>query len=190
MKKLFSDFKKFISRGNVMDMAVGVIIGGAFGKIVTSVVNDIIMPLVTWALGANSLSDLSIVLRKTLTTDAAGNVSEVLLTWNYGSFLQTIIDFLIIAFCIFMFIKLITKSQEIIKEASALAKFTKVQKQELKQNGINPRNIEQAREYFNKKAAKEPVKATPNPVTSEDLLKDIKSLLEIQVANSNKNDNK
>ncbi|MEG1582073.1 MAG: large conductance mechanosensitive channel protein MscL, partial [Clostridia bacterium] len=109
MNKFFKEFKAFISRGNIMDMAVGVIIGGAFGKIVSSLVNDLIMPLITWALGASSLSSLSVVLRTK--TDAIGNIVPTL-TWNYGAFIQTVIDFLIIAFCIFLVLKLVMKSQE------------------------------------------------------------------------------
>ncbi len=90
--KQLSAFKKFISRGNVIDMAVGVIIGGAFGKIVTSLVNDIIMPLIGIALGKLDFSSLSF---------KAGN-AEI----KYGSFIQTIIDFIIVAFCIFIVIRL------------------------------------------------------------------------------------
>lgn len=87
-----SEFKTFISRGNVVDMAVGVIIGGAFGKIVTSLVNDVLMPIIGVFLGGLDLSDLSI------------KVGDA--TIKYGSFIQTIVDFLIVAFCIFMIVKL------------------------------------------------------------------------------------
>ena len=95
MKKFFKEFKAFISKGNVFDMAVGLIIATAFNKIVSSMVNDIIMPLVTWGTGAASLADLSVTLRTTVDP-----VTEevVKLTWNYGSFLQTVIDFLICSF--------------------------------------------------------------------------------------------
>ena len=87
-----SEFKTFISRGNVVDMAVGVIIGGAFGKIVTSLVNDLLMPIIGVFLGGLDFSDLSI------------KVGDA--TIKYGSFIQTIVDFLIVAFCIFMIVKL------------------------------------------------------------------------------------
>lgn len=90
--KGMSDFKTFISRGNVVDMAVGVIVGGAFGKIVTSLVNDILMPLIGVLLGGLNFSELSI------------KVGDAVV--KYGTFLQTIIDFLIISFSIFMMIKL------------------------------------------------------------------------------------
>ena len=95
IKKGVNDFKLFISRGNVVDMAVGVIVGGAFGKIVTSLVNDILMPLIGTILGGLNFSSLSIKIK-----DA---------TISYGLFIQTIVDFLIIAFCIFMMIKLFEK---------------------------------------------------------------------------------
>ena len=91
LKKEVEDFKKFISRGNVVDMAVGVIIGGAFGKIVTSLVNDILMPLIGIVLGGLDFSNLSIKVM-----DA---------TISYGLFIQTIVDFLIVAICIFAMIK-------------------------------------------------------------------------------------
>lgn len=87
-----SEFKTFISRGNVVDMAVGVIIGGAFGKIVTSLVNDVLMPVIGVFLGGLDFSDLSI------------KVGDA--TIKYGSFIQTIVDFLIVASCIFMIVKL------------------------------------------------------------------------------------
>lgn len=95
IKKGASDFKEFISRGNVVDMAVGVIIGGAFGKIVSSLVNDVLMPFVGILLGGIDFSKLSLTI---------GNAKIL-----YGSFIQTVIDFLIIAFCIFIMVKLFEK---------------------------------------------------------------------------------
>ena len=109
MKKFFEEFKKFISRGNVMDMAVGVIIGGAFGKIVTSVVNDIVMPPVGMLLGNVDFSNLFISLngKEYATLEAAKKAGAPVLA--YGSFLNTVIDFLILAFIIFMMIRQINK---------------------------------------------------------------------------------
>lgn len=95
MKKLLNEFKEFISRGNVIDMAVGVVIGSAFSKIVTSLVNDIIMPLVGIIIGGLDFTSLSIKIKD----------SEIL----YGSFIQNIVDFLIIAACIFTVIKIMNK---------------------------------------------------------------------------------
>jgi large conductance mechanosensitive channel len=98
------EFKEFVSRGNVVDLAVGVIIGAAFGKIVSSLVNDIIMPPIGLIIGGINFKGLNFVLKQA-TTDSAGKPVEAI-TLNYGSFMQATIDFLIIAFAIFMFVKL------------------------------------------------------------------------------------
>ena len=106
---LAEDFKKFAMRGNVMDMAVGVIIGGAFGKIVTSVVNDIVMPPVGMLLGNVDFSNLFISLngKEYATLEVAKKAGAPVLA--YGSFMNTVIDFLILAFIIFMMIRQINK---------------------------------------------------------------------------------
>ncbi len=93
MKKIIGEFKEFIARGNVVDLAVGVIIGSAFGKIVTSLVNDILMPIIGVILGGINFTSLTLKFK-----DA---------TISYGNFIQNVIDFLIVAFCIFMFVKTI-----------------------------------------------------------------------------------
>ncbi len=98
LKDFFQEFKKFAMRGNVVDMAVGIIIGVAFSKIVTSAVTDVIMPPIGLAIGGVDFSNLAITLKK-----AEGTVAAV--TLNYGRFLQTIIDFIIVAFAIFLLIK-------------------------------------------------------------------------------------
>ncbi len=100
--KFLQDFKAFAMRGNVVDMAVGVIIGGAFGKIISSVVADIIMPPLGLIIGGVNFTDLKWEMK------AAADGQEAV-TLNYGNFLQTAFDFIIIAFSIFLFIKLITK---------------------------------------------------------------------------------
>lgn len=102
--KSLNEFKEFISKGNVIDLAVGVIIGGAFGKIVTSVVNDILMPLIGIAIGGINFTGLTFRIK-----DA---------TIYYGMFLQNVIDFLIVALCIFVFIKFINRfnKKEEVKE--------------------------------------------------------------------------
>ena len=105
MKSFFKEFKDFAIRGNVVDMAVGVIIGGAFWKIVSSMVNDIIMPPIGWLIGGVNFNDLKVTLPSI--HDAAEGVAPA--TINYGSFIQTVIDFTIIAFCVFLMIKLINK---------------------------------------------------------------------------------
>ena len=103
--KLVDEFKAFVMRGNVVDMAVGVIIGGAFGKIVTSLVNDIFMPIIGMILGNVDFTSLEIKIG-----EPVEGVEQAAI--KYGMFIQEIINFLIIALCIFMFIKLITKIQK------------------------------------------------------------------------------
>ena len=101
--KVIQEFKEFAIKGNVVDMAVGIIIGGAFGKIVTSLVNDVIMPPIGMIIGGVNFNGLRLVL-KSATVDAAGVASpEVAI--NYGAFIQVLFDFIIVAFCIFMMIK-------------------------------------------------------------------------------------
>ena len=101
------DFKAFALKGNVVDMAVGVIIGGAFGKIVTSVVNNIIMPPVGVLTGGVDFTDLKVTLKEAV-VEGENVVSEAV-TLNYGQFIQDVVDFLIIAFCICLMIKGIAK---------------------------------------------------------------------------------
>lgn len=107
MKKTFEEFKKFIARGNVIDMAVGVIIGGAFGKIVTSVVNNILMPPIGVLTGGVDFTELKVTLKDAV-VEGEETISEAV-TLNYGQFIQDVVDFLIIAFCIFLMVKGIAK---------------------------------------------------------------------------------
>lgn len=100
------EFKTFAMRGNVVDMAVGIIIGGAFGKIVSSVVSDIIMPPVGLLIGGVKFENLKIILKHAQTDAVTGKVTEAV-SINYGNFISTALDFIIIALAIFMFIKLI-----------------------------------------------------------------------------------
>lgn len=101
MSKFIDEFKAFAVKGNAVDMAVGVIIGGAFGKIVSSIVDDIIMPPIGWIIGGVNFSDLKFELPKVVVE----GVELAPATINYGNFVQTIIDFLIIALCVFMLVK-------------------------------------------------------------------------------------
>lgn len=105
MSKILNEFKAFAVKGNAVDMAVGVIIGGAFGKIVSSIVNDIIMPPIGWLIGGVNFSDLKFE----LPTVKIGDETMQAATINYGNFLQTCLDFFIVAFCIFLLIKLVNK---------------------------------------------------------------------------------
>ena len=106
---MLKDFKEFAFKGNVLDMAIGVIIGGAFGKIVTSLVNDLIMPIISILTGGLNFTDLKYVI-----TPAHGDIAGNAIA--YGSFIQNVVDFLIIAFCIFLFVKLIEKTKRKDKE--------------------------------------------------------------------------
>ena len=110
MKKTMKEFKEFIAKGNVIDMAVGVIIGGAFGKIVTSLVNDILMPLLGLLTGGADFSTKKIVLSPAVIE--GGEVVKAEGAILYGAFIQNIIDFLLIAICIFFFIKAINKMKD------------------------------------------------------------------------------
>ncbi len=151
---MFQEFKKFAFKGNVIDMADGVIIGGAFGKIVTSLVNDMITPLISLITGKANFSELFVILNA-----KGADVSEIttvelakaagFATLNYGNFIQTVIDFFIIAFSIFLFVKAIQTSKE---------KLEKLEK----------KKVEEAK-------AAEP----PKP-TQEELLTEIRDLLKNQ----------
>jgi large conductance mechanosensitive channel protein len=99
---MLKDFKEFAFKGNVLDMAIGVIIGGAFGKIVTSLVEDLIMPIISILIGGLNFTDLKYVI-----TPKHGDIAENAIA--YGSFIQNVVNFFIIAFCIFIFVRLIEK---------------------------------------------------------------------------------
>ena len=173
MKKFFADFKKFISRGNIMDLAVGVIVGGAFTAIVTALTNKIIRPLVNWIIalvgGKEGLASAYTFLSKTYQTDStgayildeAGNkivdlANSIYIDW--GAFLTAILDFMIIAFTIFVILKLLMKSREIAKETSDKAKkahLNKAERKELKEAGVNIKDREAVNLYYENKQAEE-----------------------------------
>ena len=119
--KMLDEFKAFAIKGNMIDMAVGIVIGGAFGKIVSSIVNDILMPPIGLLLGGVNFTDLKVVMKAATETVPA-------VTWNYGSFIQALVDFLIIAFAIFMLIKGINSMKK--KEEAAPAPPPAPSKQE------------------------------------------------------------
>jgi len=152
MKKFFEEFKAFAMRGNVIDLAVGVVIGGAFGKITTSIVNDIIMPLISMLTGGINFSEWKIVLKEAV-ANAEGVIdpaTEVAI--KYGNTLAIILDFIIIAFAVFCMVKALNALHE---KADALKK----------------------KEEEEAAAAAEPeVPAEPKP-TTEDLLSEIRDLL-------------
>lgn len=111
MKKFFSEFKAFIAKGNVIDMATAVIIGAAFNKIVTSLVNDVVMPLISLAVGGLNVVDWKWVITPEV-VDATGTVVTAENALRYGVFIQAVIDFLIVAFCIFVALKVILSFQD------------------------------------------------------------------------------
>jgi large conductance mechanosensitive channel len=115
---MLKEFKDFAMRGNVVDMAVGIIIGGAFGKIVSSFVADVIMPPIGLLIGGVDFTDLKLTLKDAI-IDATGAVTTEAVTINYGNFIQTAIDFIIIAFAIFMMVKAMNSMKK--KEEAAPA---------------------------------------------------------------------
>ena len=116
MKKFFGEFKEFVSKGNVIDLAVGVVIGGAFGKIVSSLVDNIIMPLVGLVIGGVDFSSLSITVKGA--------------SIKYGLFIQNVVDFLIVALCIFIFIKAINSLDKKVKSKIKKEEEKKEEKKE------------------------------------------------------------
>ena len=112
MKKLISEFKAFIMRGNVLDMAIGVVIAGAFGKITTSLVNDLILPLVSWICGTRDMTALNILVRPAVYNEA-GEVVKEAITLGFGSFVGTVIDFLLIAMVVFAIVKVANKAHDL-----------------------------------------------------------------------------
>ncbi len=122
MKKMFEEFKAFIMRGNVLDMAVGVIVAGAFGKITTSLVNDLFMPFISWIFGARDMTALNVIVRPEIVNEA-GEVTQAAITLGFGTFVATIIDFILIAFVVFMVVKALNaakaKFEKPVEEAPA-----------------------------------------------------------------------
>ena len=161
MKKFFSDFKKFISRGNIVDMAVGVIIASAFTAIVTALTNKIIMPFINWllSLGGAGLSSAYTFLKTVYTTDPTSGeqvidlANSIYIDW--GAFITAILNFLIIAFVLFIFLKIAMKSSAMFKDAKnkVKPKLTKEDKIALKEKGINLKDKEAVATYLEEKNA-------------------------------------
>lgn len=112
MGKFLQDFKEFALKGNVIDMAVGVIVGGAFGKIVTSLVNDILMPVITLCTGGSGYENMKFVIKEGHEASAEGAAAVEEVAINYGTFIMNIVDFFIIAFSIFVAIRVTIKFKE------------------------------------------------------------------------------
>ena len=206
MKKFFGEFKKFITRGNILDMAVGVIVGGAFTAIVNGLTNNVLKPIINWILalifekenGKNGLESAVTVLKgKYDSTGAIDLANSIYIDW--GAFISAIINFLLIAIVLFTIVKVINKvkeSNEKIEQGLKKFKLTKEQKKELKANGISLFDRDAVKEYLVKKEqeklaneeqakleAEEKAKQDrlANP-TTEDLLKKILEVLEKEKA--------
>ena len=110
MKKMLKEFKDFIMRGNVLDMAVGVIVAGAFGKITTSLVNDVFMPFISYLFGARDMTALNLVVRPEIVNEA-GEVTQAAIVIGFGTFVATIIDFLLVALVVFIVVKAINTAK-------------------------------------------------------------------------------
>ena len=204
MKKFFGEFKTFITRGNVVDMAVGVIVGSSFTAIVNGMSNFILKPIINWMLalifGADSLTELYTMLQPAYVLDEAGNATTEIDLANsiyidWGSFINAVINFILIALVLFTIVKFLNKMRaEHIEwgEKVTKNKLTKAQKKELKAAGIKRRDKAAVKAYFDEKARLEAEAAAKaaaeaaekaaaeraaNP-TAEDLLKQIIALLE------------
>ena len=114
MKKIIEEFKTFISRGNVLDLAIGVVVGGAFGKITTSLVNDLLMPFISFLFGARDMTALNVVVREAV-MDGETVVKEAI-TLGFGNFVGAIIDFLLIALVVFAIMKSFNKAAELARK--------------------------------------------------------------------------
>ena len=119
MKKLISEFKDFINRGNVLDMAVGVIIATAFGKITTALVNDVLMPIIGLIFGGQDLTDALNIVVKPAVLDEAGEVIDAGVTIGIGTFISTIIDFVIVALVVFCIVKAFNKARSLAEKKKA-----------------------------------------------------------------------
>lgn len=193
IKKFFADFKKFISRGNIIDMAVGVIVGNAFSAIVKALTDKIIMPLINWLLsGSGGLESAYTVLKPVYDANNALDLTKSIYI-DWGAFITAILNFLIIAFTLFIILKVAMKSSELLHDAAKLVKpkLTKEQRKELKARGVKLTNKEAVEAYLAEVKAKEEAEKAKaeaeakakaeadrlaNP-TQEDLLKQIRDLL-------------
>lgn len=189
MKGFWKDFKAFISKGNIIDLAIAVVVGGAFGKIVTSLVNDVIMPLISFATGRVSVSDWKWVI-----TPASEGVAESAL--YYGSFIQTILDFLIIAFFVFLAIRILqrskTKLEKLTNEITKDIKKSRRRRRKDQKEAVDE-TLEEIQSNSLKEEIIEPIVSVDNEIitslkamsenskksnkTQENLLKEIRDLL-------------
>ena len=196
MKKFFEEFKKFITRGNVVDMAVGVIVGSSFTAIVNGLSNNILKPIINWLLslvfGKDSLSEIYTFLTRVEVDGVVDLTQSIYIDW--GAFINAIINFFIVAFVLFTIVKLVNRfrdEQKRLTEKLTNGKLTREDKKELRQRGVNLLDREAVSAYLVEKAQKEAeakalaeaeakekarIEREQNP-TAEDLLKEIRDLL-------------
>ena len=190
MKKFFSEFKEFISRGNVMDLAIGVIIGGAFSAIITALTNNILMPIINWVLlqltDGEGLNEIFTFLDKQFVLDEAGNPTNVIDLANsiyidWGAFITAIINFILIALVLFLIIKAIMQLKGIGKNKYGET-ITKDEYKKMIKEGKTKEEIAKidSERVAQKKAEEEAKAAEAAANTTEALLKDIRDLLKNQ----------
>jgi large conductance mechanosensitive channel len=191
MKKFFEEFKKFITRGNVVDMAVGVIVGSSFTAIVNGMSNHILKPIINWLIalifGKDSFSEIhTFLIKVTDDTGAIDLTQSIYIDW--GAFINAVLNFFIVAFVLFTIVKIINRFREEQKEfAESImrGRLTRAERRELRKAGIRPRDKEAVKAYFEEKkriadeaakkaeqeaAEKARLEREANP-TTEDLLK-------------------
>ena len=179
LKKIWGEFKKFIMRGNVLDLAVGVVVGSAFTAIVTSLTNDIIMPLINWAVGDGDISSLCTVLDAVYLEDGTLDLANSLVI-NWGALIQAVLNFILIAIVIFAIVKTIKTIREagskLNKQAKREREILKRAKKIKKEQGIA---MDDARKQAEAQLAAEeaPAPAAPAKPTVEELLTEIRNLL-------------
>ena len=185
MKNFFKDFKAFIAKGNILNLAVGMVIGSAFTAIVNSFVNDIIMPPIGVLIGGVDFSELAVVITPEELNEA-GEVIKEAVTWNYGSFIQAIINFLIIALCMFLIVKFMMKATGFVSASKANSYKKILTKEEIKNYKAQGKTSAEMQQIADqKRKAKEAVEAATkaqnelknNAMKQEVLLNDIRSLL-------------
>ena len=194
MKKFFAEFKKFITRGNVVDMAVGVIVGSAFTAIVNGLSNNILKPIINYLLslifGADSLSEIYTVLKPVLLEDGTLDLANSIYI-DWGAFINAVLNFFIVAFVLFCIVRFINKFREEHKEFTESLPFKKHAKEDrkaMKAQGIKLRDKDAVAAYYAKKAEKAAAEKAAaeekarlekeaNPST-EELLKQIRDLLQ------------
>ncbi len=175
MKKFFKEFKEFITRGNVLDMAVGIIIGGAFTAIITALVNNILTPLINWIPGADGTGALQLVLRDAV-LDAEGNVVTQALIIDFGAVISAIITFLITAFVLFLIVKTVNS----VRARGEKLKEEHKNKMEAKEEEVIEEAVQEATQ-----PAVEEVKVSMS--ATDELLAEIRDLLKAQSIKSDEN---